>query len=109
MRYPQWSLRRRDASKSGWQGHARSAKRSSESDLTLAGMLRSKRRTHQIPRGEFTGLRALSDVCGSEVEVCAGDLDDFGETATAGFGEPLSGPDSRWPGHIAADWLSGGE
>jgi hypothetical protein len=35
------------------------------------------------------GLRELSDVCGSEVEVCAGDLDDFGETANAGFGEPL--------------------
>ena len=40
--------------------------------------------------------------------MCAGDLDDFGETATAGFGESLSGPDSRWPGHIAADWLSAG-
>ena len=34
------------------------------------------------------GLRELSDVCGSEVEVCAGDLDDFGETANAGFGKP---------------------
>ena len=34
-------------------------------------------------------LRELSNVCGSEVEVCAGDLDYLGEPANAGFGNLL--------------------
>ena len=48
-----------------------------------------RRRQRRSVRDAAQGLCELSDVCRSQVEVCAGDLDDFGETANAAFGEPL--------------------
>ena len=39
----------------------------------------------RLSAGHRASLRELSDVCGSEVEVCADDLDYFGEPANAGF------------------------